>query len=216
MLYDEELPSAAQIRQIEDVGVLENLRDDVDLAVARIESDLEWREGDDDWANRARGALAHFQHRGRVASRQIEKIKASAQPQRQRKECHELSWSLIDNEIVYGGETEADLVKAVEDISCALEALEADKADEARQSSVDLVWMADANRALRQAKALRHELRLKAAAIKKQAKQKSIDLRDSARERIFIEQAREFLPRETFLTLWNRVDRIFIEKAPAT
>lgn len=53
-----DLPTREQIDAISDLESLLAIREEVEFATAKIEVDLEFRPGDEDWAHRARGALA--------------------------------------------------------------------------------------------------------------------------------------------------------------
>src|SRR5262245_5664332 len=52
------LPTQGQINAIGDLKALHALRDEVETVVAKIEADLEFSDGDNGWAARARTALA--------------------------------------------------------------------------------------------------------------------------------------------------------------
>lgn len=54
----ERLPNREQVWALTELSDVEGLRDDVGAAIKKIEVDLEWGDGDDAWASRARGALA--------------------------------------------------------------------------------------------------------------------------------------------------------------
>lgn len=70
------LPSWELIKAITDYAVLEQMLPDIDAHITAIETDLEFRDGDDDWYARARGALtAH-----KICRKHIERRMRQVQP----------------------------------------------------------------------------------------------------------------------------------------
>jgi truncated hemoglobin YjbI len=64
------LPDREQIFAMSDVAALRTLEDDVNRVITKIEADLEFGPGDEQWAGRARGALvAHRVTLGHVRKR---------------------------------------------------------------------------------------------------------------------------------------------------
>lgn len=56
-----EIPTKEQVQAIKDIPALQRLQDDIERSIAKIEVDLDFKEGDDEWHARARGALAVHQ-----------------------------------------------------------------------------------------------------------------------------------------------------------
>ena len=104
---------------------------------------------------------------------------------------------------------EAAIVRVQE----AIESVEHDRAEELakREGVRDLVWLAQSNAALRRVRSVRHALSIKKAALLRAEKERIRLAGDATRERLFVAACREILPRETYLMLWNRVDRQFLE-----
>lgn len=76
----EQLPTRDQIFAISDKDALFELRDRVEWNRKKIETDLEFGDGDDDWAARARTALtAHKICHGNI-ERRLQQITKQAQP----------------------------------------------------------------------------------------------------------------------------------------
>lgn len=64
------VPSKEEIRALTDLQELQRLEEELSLSIARMETDLEFEAGDEEWAARARGALAvHKIARDRIRKR---------------------------------------------------------------------------------------------------------------------------------------------------
>lgn len=213
---NERLPNRAQINQITDLQALEDMKDEVDRRIARIETDLDYRDDTEEWEGRALSALSVHRYVSTALHRRIEKLQDKTPKGKQkREECLPKTWQLIDGEYDYeDGKTKDELEAALKRIDEAMEALEIDRADETSKSekSRDLVWIVQANSALKRVRGIRHNLSLKLSAINRAEKEaKRIEI-DSSRERMFIASCKELLPQETFQMIWNRVDRMALSK----
>ena len=219
----EPLPTKQQIEAISDADALEAIRDEIDRRIARIEADLDFRDGTVEWEGRAISALAVHRYTVNLISRRLKVVRTGKGPspfaglrgvktvERERVECHELSWWLIDGDIE-GPEPEtlAECEEAIDKLTAALVALEADRADEISRfdpAARDEAWMAEANAGLKRGKAVRQPLFARRGHFRRAEKEAAQATRDLGRDRAFVEEARDFLPRDTFLTLWDRVDR---------
>lgn len=216
------LPTKAQIEAISSVPDLEAMRDEIDRRIARIETDLDFRDDTAEWEARALSALSIHRYTANLISRRVKVLQrnktspfapvaAVAVSVRERTECNPLSWKLINDDLDLAADDTADgLEAALRTLSDAMLALEGDRADEISrfaQGSRDEAWLVEANYALRRARERRHTLGLKKAAIRRAAKDAAQELRDRGRAQAFVDEARDFLPRDTFLTLWDRVER---------
>lgn len=222
------LPTRQQIDAIADITALEDMHEEIDRRCTRIETDLDFRDGTDDWENRAVAALAMHRHTRHLILRRIAALrKGSGSPfasaanvkttVRERTECHPLSWKLMDGEIALPEVSDKGAVEvAIAELTEAIDALEGDRVDEVTnfaQGSRDETWLSAAAFALKRAKAFRHELTLKLATFRRAEKLEARRVYDRERERMFVEEAKAVLPRETFLMLWDRTDRRFAEES---
>ena len=220
----EPLPKKDQIESINDLETLEAMKDEIDRRIARIETDLDFHDGTDDWEVRARGALSIHRYTEKIISRRIAALKQKDAPskkaakKRERLSCQDLTWRLMDGELDHlDGETVEEIEKVIDLLSEAIASLEMDQLDERSNTPrQDINWLMEAGLVLRSAKKKRHDLTLKAASIKREVKEAKRLAAEAVRERMFIEECRKMLPRETYLLLWDRVDRLCLETTTAT
>lgn len=213
----EKLPTRAQINQINDIQALEDIKDDVERRIAKIETDLDFRDDTEEWEGRAIGALSVHRYTAKTLERRIERLSAlpsESQKRVERTTCLPLTWMVMDGEF---DDEDADTVSLIEAsiarVQEAIESVECDRAEELakRENVRDLVWLAQSNASLRRVRSVRHALSIKKAALLRAEKDRIRLAGESTRERLFVAACREMLPRETYLMLWNRVDRQFVE-----
>jgi len=210
------LPSRDQINQINDVDALESMRDEVDMRIARIEADLDYRDATVEWENRAISALSVHRYISTAIKRRLEKLRKPAHPNKREKrtECLALTWMVIDGEFDNeDADTSEEIDAALKRLDEAMESIEWDRADETAKllELRDVTWIVEANAAIKRIKAVRHNLSVKKAAILRAEKEARRLEMEGTRERMFIDACREVLPKETYQMLWNRVDRLVAE-----
>lgn len=213
----EKLPTREQINQISDIQALEDMREDVERRIFQIESDLDFRDGTEEWEGRALGALSIHRYTAKAISRRIDNLSkprpaVKDSPKKlERENCLPLTWMAIDGEFdSYDPSGLDEINQHLVTLQDAIESVEIDKADELskKESVRDLKWIAQANAALRRIRSSRHQLSIKRAAILREEKDRARASGERTRERLFISACREILPRETYLILWDRVDRL--------
>lgn len=223
----DELPTREQINAVADKAALEDIRDDLDRAVAQIETQLEFGDGDDEWAHRARSALAfHKYTRGLIERRLMElrqAKKGAAFPAdhgraRKRETMSEMSAALMANPrlIIPEGSTIDEIAAFLDLMDLRRKALKADRDDEISFNSPamrDEEWIRKANEALAQSASERTRIHGLWGALKREAKQSALKVFEERRERAFIDSARAVLPSETYRAIWDRVDRMEAEKS---
>lgn len=224
----QEMPTKEQIAAIDDVEALEDIRDEVDRARARIETDLEYSERDDDWALRARNALALHRYVGSLIGRRLAQLEREARTTapahfsrkprpgartRREADCSALTLAAFDGEIVDPDEIPDELPAletALGVVSNQINALRDDKDDEVTrfaQNEIDHGFLTRVGVAQRRCGAAHQALLKRAAAIRKVEKVAVQNVRDATRPQLFVDAAREVLDRETFLAVWEVVDR---------
>lgn len=222
-----DLPNKEQIAAINDVGALEDIRDEVDRAIARIETDLEFSDRDDDWYFRARNSLALHKYIGTMLDRRIRELrpkpKAAPNPMaalagaktsaRKRTACSAFTLAAFDGQII-DPESVPDELSALETamatVKKQIDALKDDRDDELlnfEQAVRDQDFLMRVSVATRHCGAAHQALLKRAAKIRQAEKAKVQAARDLARPQAFVEAAREVLDRETFLAIWEVVDR---------
>lgn len=213
----EEPPTKAQLALIDDADALDAIREELSLRISHIEADLEFSDRDDDWAHRARSALAHHRYSERLTIARLNAVRRSVVKAsvRERTDCAPLSLEVLDGWTVdiEAVTTLEEATRAEAEIVARVDALTEDRDDEIGsfvEAERDLVWIMKANRALKRIGALRNILLRRASELRKAERLKehaALQHRDIGRERLFIESARELLDRDTFLALWEMVDR---------
>lgn len=215
---DDRLPTRDQIKAISDIGALERLREAVDLDISRIETDLEFRTDDEEWAKRARGALARHRVTMRTLNWRIGVLKAKAvaetvsESRRGPDECspHTIAvlkeWPQIQVALL-------STVGEVDDMTAwlveRLEALSQDRDDEIGlpAGERDESFLSATKKALTHLNRLRQALQNRRGEISRAAKKAATTTDQETRERLFIEAAREILDRDIYVSIWDRVDR---------
>jgi hypothetical protein len=215
----EPLPTKDQIAAISDLAALQGLRDDIEARVVRMETDLEYREDDDDWVNRASAALAIHKFTIRLIDRRMAQVRGErVRPRHQRavrspEDTHPLTRAVIQkrpdiavNALTSVEEVDHQMAWLVERI----EAVTYDREDEITLRAIDRDegFMAASGNALRQMKGIRQLLQNRRGELSRAAKKAEIKIRDDSRPQLFVDMAREVLDRDTFLAIWERVDRI--------
>lgn len=76
---ERQFPTAEQVAAIDDVQSLQAIQAEIDARARKIEVDLEYGDGDDDWAARARGALGYARSSLGHIERRIKKLTRSEQ-----------------------------------------------------------------------------------------------------------------------------------------
>ncbi len=171
------LPTKEQIALICDTDALADLIDEVGRRIAKIETDLEFGDGDDDWAFRARNALALHRHCERMLDKRLkalsrqtpfQKIAAVKTSVRRRSECSPESLAILDGAFPDPAALEGpeELEEAISRLMRQMTALKDDRDDEILnfdQGERDEVWLARVAVTLRRAGAVHQELARKAA-----------------------------------------------------
>lgn len=219
----ERLPTKEQINCIDDVQALRDIQDEIEKRMSRISTDLEFRNGTDEWEGRAISALAFHRYLSGAVNKRIKALgqgepthKADDAPQRIREDCSDLTWRLMDGEFDHLAEAkDEELDSAIQTLQEALDEAERDRADEIGRPvpKQDQAWLAESKIALRDGRAIRHQLTLRKAAIARSEKEAARLALEATRERIFIQACRDVLPKQTYQLLWDRVDRVMMEEA---
>lgn len=231
----DQLPTRQQLALVTDAAALADIRDNIDRAVARIETDLEFADRDDAWAERARNALYMHRYTLRLVERRERDLRQAAKPaghstqkpkaqptgHRSRENCDRLSLELLDGWTIGAGDcgTLEDVTAGLAGYDARIHALQMDRADENDRPNAakDHAWLQRAKAALRRAGAERHALSLRDSDLRREALKASLPVRgparEQSREQLFIDAAREALDRPTYLALWDRVDHIEATKA---
>lgn len=222
------LPTRAQIEAITTAATLDDIRDEIGRVIAKIETDLEYGDGDDEWAARARSALAVHRHTNKLIGHRLQALRTRATPspfhavaavktsRRSRSDCNPIGLELMEGELP--DPAALATVAAVDEASKWLveriEALTCDREDEVMNYDAvarDEAFMMRSNSTLRRAGACRMALLTRGAELRKAEKTKVQARLDATRPQMFVDCAREVLDRETFLAIWQAVDR----RAPA-
>ncbi len=201
------LPTREQIAAETDSAVLDGWMDQIARAIAKIETDLEFRDDTDDWERRAINALAFHKYLAGRIERRLKALEGTAAAIEPRWiERNPLTQAALDGEIP----------DTLEGIVRTIEAVEADRIDEIARSQVgarDDAWLASVAVTLKRLKAARHELMIRQAEDRRAAKIEALRKREEVRERRFIEAARDVLPPEAYRAIWDRVDRQIAEQS---
>lgn len=221
-----ELPNKEQIAAIDDIKALGDIRDEVDRAIARIETDLEYSDRDDDWYARAKNALALHKYVGTMIDRRLRELqprkKASAPfaplasvstNARRRTDWNPLTDAALRGDIP-DPETVSDDLPALEEAAARvleqINAMKDDKEDETlnyNQDAWDQEWLSRLAAAQRRCGIVHQALLRRLSAAKRKHKAAVQARRDATRPQAFVDAAREVLDRETFLAIWEVVDR---------
>lgn len=218
-----ELPTKAQVGAISDAAALHGLRDDIERAVIDMETRLEFDSGDDpDWAARAKSALSLHRYTDRLLVRRIRELKQKA-PQGQRLPRPDADNDPLTNE-VFAARPEIDpatlqTVEAVDEaitwIAARIIAVETDRNDEVALPAQerDEGFLAAASAAIKAMKGVRIALQTRRGVLSRTAKALTQATTERRREEMFIDAARELLPKAAYAALWARVDREVIAAA---
>lgn len=213
------LPTKEQIFALTDLPALYGLKDDVEKSIIQMEAQLEFLDGDgdDSWASRATNALALHRYVDRQLSQRIGMLK-DATPKGAKAVRPETDCDLLTVEVLARRpEINAATVETVQEVDAHLawltariNAVTADREDETAMAAGDRDegFLAATGNALRLMRGQRMALQTRRGEISKAEKLAALAIRDSRRERLFIDAAREVLDKDTFLRLWDRVDRM--------
>lgn len=222
-----ELPTPAQIEAMTDLPSLRQLRDDVDQVVTHIETRIQHSVDDGtDWRTRALGALTKHRHVSKLLWARIKTLQRrqaagavkAAPMARAAADNSQLTNEVLANRPDIG----VDAIQTVEAIDATLSwlgerivAVENDRNDEIAVPSPerDEGFMAATNTLLKSMRAQRSALQIRRGQISREARRAIAAERDSRRERMFVDAAREILPKATFEAIWARVDRQMAEAA---
>lgn len=213
-----ELPTRDQIRDLTSLHVINDLRAHIERQIVIMETKLEFDQGVDlDWQRRASNALAFHRYTDRLLARrhgELRGAKSKAGPTpRDKDDNHPLTneamdgvWKFSASEI--GSVEEID--RAISYIAERIMAVEEDRNDEISMPAKDRDegFMATTGSLLRRLRGQRQELHIRRGALTREAKAKARTVDEGSREQLFIDAAREILPRETFLAIWTQVDRL--------
>lgn len=220
----EPLPTREQLAAISDAPALEGLLDEVGRRSAKIETDLEfWAEGDEDWAYRARNALALHRHTERLIERRLKALRPrtpmarpAAQPVPWRaginraNRSHETvspdAAALMDREFPATEAMDADTVQATEAaLLRQIEALKTEREEEVLNHpdpvDRDEPWLIRSAAAIRRAGAYHQAVLARKRALNKAVKEANQARRDESFGQAFVEAARLVLDRDTFLRI---------------
>jgi hypothetical protein len=220
-----ELPTAAQVEAITDLNALIALRDEVDLVVTRIETTLQNTQDDvDGWRHRAIGALTAHRHASKLLWARIKTLRRQSGPKPIKGVAHVRPAGDNDpltNEVLArrpqidpeGISTVVEIDRHVAWLAERIVAVENDRNDEIGFPSGqrDEGFLAATNTLIRAMKSLRSALQVRRGVISRADRVAKTAEQNSGRERMFIDAARELLPRETYQAIWTRVERLEIE-----
>jgi hypothetical protein len=215
------LPTKAQICAIADLGALERLRDDVEQSIVKMETDLEFRAGDDSWITRATAALALHRYTERLVCRRISELKAATSKasagtcRRAGTENDPLTNEVLRTRPNIRPEDINDLPAAdtaMEWLRLRIDAVTTDREDEIAlpAGERDEAFLAATGSLLRTMRGRRQAVQTKRGEISRSQKLAVQHARDGNRLQLFANAAREILPKETYMLLWDRVDRVEI------
>lgn len=209
-----DLPNRAQIGAIADVDALRGLQEAVTDDIIRIETDLEHRPGDDDWALRAAGALGHHRKvRHWLVARIKELERQGPRLRRERDECDALALELTEGRfsIDTRGLKTAEAAEAMlADLRVRLDALEGDREDELHEVAPDDRDQAFISLANRKLKFYRAQIpvieRVRGELERRERRAHGLAI-EQTRDRTFIRLARETLDKAVWDHLWYLVDQ---------
>lgn len=211
-------PTRDEINACDSIPELEKMLEDVGISISKMETDIQHSERrfDKDWSRRVLAALGHYRHSERVLVARIRDLKLEKDaepPVRERKECNPLSLELLDNTFVVDipaittlAECRALIAQLVERINALMEDRE-DEVTSVIPQDRDVVWLANANAAIRRANVLRQDLQMKLGELNRADKAAKQAETQRIRERAFIDVVRDRVDRDTFMSFWTEVDR---------
>jgi hypothetical protein len=223
----EPLPTAEQIKAIDDVGALEGMREELERRIVRMRTDLEFRVDDDDWAPRARAALSLHSYAARRIDRRLAALRSKApkgaKAKRPEGECNPLTLEALAKPpaiVVSALTTTQEIDDHLATLAAQVNAVEVDRTDEIslRAGERDEAFLAATGGVLATMRLLRQQLQVRRGEISR-AERKRMLVEEAAsrntREQLFIDAAREILDRATYVAIWDRVDQIEARSAAA-
>lgn len=213
----DQLPTKQMIAAVSDIQALYGWKDEIELRITHIETNLEFRPDDDDWAHRARNALALHRYADRLIARRIAKLK-SAEPKGEAPTRPDTDNDPLTVEVLAKW-PEIDVAAITETptidersawITARINAVAADRDDEIalNPGDRDEGFLAATGSALRHMRGLRAAIQNRRGEISKAARVAAAQERDTRREALFIEACRTILDRDTFVRVWERVDQM--------
>lgn len=211
------LPTPEAIKAIGSPELINLLKDDIEQAITRMETDLEFSSGDADWERRARSALAKHRYVLRLLDRRCGALKSKQEkqsaPERPPEDCHALTLEVLDRRPSIEPDRLATVAEVDDAAAWLLERISAMTADREEEIALapgdrDEGFLAATGNALRLMRGQRQALQNRRGAITRAQREKDQAPRQETRERLFIEAAREQLDRETFRSIWDLVDRL--------
>jgi len=220
---DHPAPTAAQIRAITDIPALEHLRDDLEMRIVRVETDLEFRSDDLEWERRAASALSYLRYAHRIAGRQISNLQAARTPSLRRMprppplrpSGHNSDWTntaLAERAIFPDPEffTSTDALETtIAHIVAVIDAVSRDRTDEIAQPPMDRDegFLSATLTVLKDLRSRRASYEIRKGRLTKAARKAAQNTIQETRERLFIDIARETIDRSTHEAIWRRVDQ---------
>lgn len=207
------LPTREQIQALTDIDSLYALKDEIDRASRKIETDLEFIVDDPEWASRARGALSIHRFTSGLISHRLKILKPRAPGTVQTRaeyEIHPLTLEVLDKPIeidIAAIQTQTEIDEKLLWLAERIDIVNADREEEnlLPGDERDLDFIVVVNSALRTMRGLRQSLQSRRGEISRAQKVEQQKAMDTVRERLFIDAARDLLDRETYLRLWDRV-----------
>lgn len=208
------LPTRSQINALTDPEVLADLRDAVERVAVKITTDLQF-SADEEWARRARGALAAHRHARTLLERRLAALRAEtpdANP-RGRDDNDPLTNEVLDNR-PHVDVAAISTVEAADEwigwIRDRLDAVQRDREDEIGLPAAerDEAFMSATGSVLRRLRGLRQDVQNRRGELTRLDRQTAQRALQSSREQLFIDLCRETLDRETYRSLRARVDEI--------
>lgn len=217
----EQVPSRAEIDAMTDVEAIQKLLDEVETSAHQIEAQLEFVDRDDQWRNRACAALASHRTARRLLAHRLARLQGRKEIRNhQRSEGENLP---LTNEIrvsrpaidVNQITTVKEIDRRIDWLAAHINAVESDRMDEISRPSGrrDEAFLAWSGTVLREMRGVRQALQTKRGELSRAAKAAETAERESTRERLFIDVARECLSREAYQEIWAGVDARMVRLA---
>jgi len=209
------LQNRRQLALISDLDALKDVAEAIELAITKIETDLEFRD-DEEWQARARGALGRHRFALRLVKRREWEVRSAlprnAAPQRSPNENDARTNACLEQR----PEIDFRALKTVEDadaafahISAHLHAVSDNRDDEIALPAGDRDegFLAKTGGLIRHLKMLRQQIQNRRGELARAAKAAELRRQEAVRERLFIQAARQLLDKETYQRLWAWVDQ---------
>lgn len=217
------LPERKEVEAMTDIAKLEELLDEVEKAIAKMETDLDFAPEENEWFIRAKKALQRHRYTRGLLQRQLKALKRPEQTPKQGagpvfqqarvRPISEAVTELLDEQYPTFDSTE-DTVEAMADALDDLSALKRDVEQERDAEIVenapaqrDEVWLYRVNAGLKRLGSERHKVAIRHAELLRIAKREQQGRRDMSTERLFIAVARETLPKALYESLWAEANR---------